>query len=321
MATSREGMAGLGRQLVLDELFDLALYRALHERTSGDLCRMLGELIPIETRHAAFWQKFFGLDVARLDWGRRLKLRLLVLACRLFGEPAVHLVLEAIEIYGVRKYLFLWERYRHEPLGGAVKEILTDELGHEDQVVSAAIERRIDPARVRNFFLGFNDGLVEILGAVSGFFAAFRDVPSILIAGATVAVAGSFSMAAGAFAAASSENEVARVEEGKRAFLGTAGAVARQPASPLRSGLLVGCSYMLGALVPVLPVVLGATTIVASVVAGGLAALGVSAVLAFLSGMAVRRRLLINLGLLAAAVVITYAIGLATRRLWGIEVA
>lgn len=322
MPMSQDAPTPLARQLVLDEIFDLTLYRSLRETARGALRDVLDELIRVETRHVAFWQEFFGLkQLTTLDLGRRIKLAALISACRVFGAGAVHIVLEAIEVHGVRKYLAVWSRYKDGALGAAVHEILEDEFKHEDMLVTGAAERRINPEKVRNVFLGLNDGLVEILGAVSGFFAAFRDVPSILIAGATVAVAGSFSMAAGAFAAASSENEVARVEEGKRAFLGTAGAVARQPASPLRSGLLVGCSYMLGALVPVLPVVLGATTIVASVVAGGLAALGVSAVLAFLSGMAVRRRLLINLGLLAAAVVITYAIGLATRRLWGIEVA
>lgn len=42
--------------------------------------------------------------------------------------------------------------------------------------------------------------------------------------------------------------------------------------------------------------------------------------LAFLSGMNAWRRLLINGGLLAAAVAITYTIGLLAKRLWGIEV-
>jgi len=149
------------------------------------LRRILDELIPIETRHAAFWQEFFGTDIRRLDPWRRLKLRLLTGVCRLFGAPAIHLVLEAIEIYGVRKYLTLWERYRSARLGEAARRILEDELRHEDQVVSASIERRVDPESVRSLFLGFNDGLVEILGAVSGFFAAFADAASILVATST----------------------------------------------------------------------------------------------------------------------------------------
>lgn len=46
---------------------------------------------------------------------------------------AIHLVLEAIEIHGVRKYLTLWEAYQRDPLGAAVREVLEDEFRHEDR--------------------------------------------------------------------------------------------------------------------------------------------------------------------------------------------
>ena len=42
--------------------------------------------------------------------------------------------------------------------------------------------------------------------------------------------------------------------------------------------------------------------------------------LAFLSGMDVRRRIAINLVIIAAAVGVTYVIGLVTRALFGISV-
>jgi VIT1/CCC1 family predicted Fe2+/Mn2+ transporter len=320
MTTRLQNPDRLGRTLVLDELFDLSLYQALRRTTGGRLQRMLDELIPIETRHFNFWRRFFGIDVERLDWPRRLKLGLLVLVCRIFGDRAIHLVLEAIEIHGVRKYLTLWEAYQRDPLGAAVREVLEDEFRHEDRVVSESIERRVDPEGVRSVFLGFNDGLVEILGAVSGLFAAFEDAASILMASVTVAVAGSLSMGAGAYVAGSSEREVQRIETGKRAFLGESPGQAARAGSPLRAAVLVGVSYVLGALVPVLPVLLGARTVVVSLVAGGVITVIVSAVLAFLSGMELRRRLLTNVVILAAAVGITYVIGLAARALLGIAV-
>jgi len=73
------------------------------------------------------------------------------------------------------------------PLGAAVRSILEDEFTHEDAVVLGGAERRLNPERVRNIFLGPNDGLVEILGAVSGFFAAFGNSAAVLVAGVTVA--------------------------------------------------------------------------------------------------------------------------------------
>ncbi|MGQ0645002.1 MAG: hypothetical protein ACT4O3_05875, partial [Elusimicrobiota bacterium] len=164
--------ASLARQLVLDELFDLTLYRRLHEAARGEELRaLLADLITVEKRHLAFWQDFFDIRENTLDLRRRLKLAFLAGACRLLGPGAVHLVLEAIEVHGIRKYLRVWEDYKDQSLGRAVKDILRDEFEHEDAIVSRMTVRKIGPARIRSLFLGFNDGLVEILGAVSGFFA------------------------------------------------------------------------------------------------------------------------------------------------------
>src|SRR5881296_1314923 len=83
----------LARRLVLDELFDLSLYRSLRPQATDELRAILDRLIPIEARHFAFWQDFFDLHVETLDLVRRLKLRLIVFVCRLFGASAIHLVL------------------------------------------------------------------------------------------------------------------------------------------------------------------------------------------------------------------------------------
>jgi len=310
----------LGRLLVLDEIFDLSLYRALRDVATGRLRGMLDELIVVETRHVAFWQEFFGLKhVTSLDPARRLKLMALTATCRLFGAPAIHIVLEAIEVHGIRKYLRVWKRYKDGPLGSAVHEILEDEFKHEDMVVSGEAERHINPDKVRNLFLGLNDGLVEILGAVSGFFAAFRSSTAVLAAGFTVAVAGAMSMAAGAYIGAGSEAEVRETEAERRRFLGEA--VPSQAAeSPMASALVVGIGYFAGAVVPVLPVLFGATGLLPTIVTAGAMIVAVSAIVAFISGMAVPRRIVLNLVITGIAVVVTYGIGLLAKAVWGIAV-
>ncbi|MDE2237126.1 MAG: VIT1/CCC1 transporter family protein, partial [Elusimicrobia bacterium] len=256
-----------GLDLVLDELFDLTLYQELAKTSSGPLREVLSDLIPVETRHLSFWKSFFKIERSELDWPRRLKLRALLLTARLLGPVGTHLTLEAIEIYGIRKYLALWQRYRDTELGEAVRGVLSDEFGHEDEIVSRAGARRVDPERVRSVFLGFNDGLVEILGAVSGFFAALGNARLVLLAGVSVAAAGAFSMGSGAYAAASSEDEVERLERGRREFLGKEPGSAGG-ASPAAIGWLVAAFYLLGALVPLLPVAFGASTLLAPVLAG-----------------------------------------------------
>lgn len=67
--------------------------------------------------------------------------------CRLFGAGAIQVVLEAIEVHGVRKYLRVWRRFQDHPLGSAVRGILEDEFKHEDMLVTRAAERRINPRR------------------------------------------------------------------------------------------------------------------------------------------------------------------------------
>jgi len=308
----------LARSLVLDELFDLALYQSLREIATGELRTVLDRMIPIERRHVAFWQEFLGLRPTTLGARRRLELALLVGVCRLFGAPAIHLVLEAIEVYGVRKYLAIWETCAGTPMEPGLRGILRDEFEHEDAVVTGDEERRINPERVRNIFLGLNDGLVEIVGAVSGFFGAFGDAATVLIAGTTTAVAGALSMAAGAYVATSSESEVRGTELARRRFLGEAAAAQDPAESALGSGSLVGASYLAGALVPMLPIAIGARTALPSVLAAGLVIIAVSMILAFLSGMNVRRRVFTNLVIIAAATGLSYGIGLAAQRLFGI---
>jgi predicted membrane protein (TIGR00267 family) len=310
----------LARQLVLDELFDLSLYRALRGVAPDHLRILLDELIPIEARHLAFWQDFFDLRLQALDLGRRLKLAIILGLCRLFGAPAIHLALEAIEVYGVRKYLRVWDQYGAGPVGPIVRNVLEDEFKHEDALVVGQAERRISPERIRNIFLGLNDGLVEILGAVSGFFGAFGDAATVLIAGITVGVAGALSMGAGAYLASSSESEVRATEKERRRFLGEADGERDGRESPLSAAAIVGVSYFAGAAVPVLPVILGAQSVLPSLLVAGTMIVVVSTLLAFLSGMDVRRRIVMNLVIIAAAVGVTYLIGLLTRTLWGISV-
>ena len=158
------------------------------------------------------------------------------------------------------------------------------------------------------------------LGAVSGFFGAFGDAATVLIAGITVAVAGALSMGAGAFLAASSEAEVRATERVRRRFLGEAVGDRDEGERPLGAAALVGASYFAGAAVPVLPVILGAQSVLASLLVAGTMIIVTSALLAFLSGMEVRRRIAMNLAIIAAAVAVTYLIGTLTRALWGVTV-
>src|SRR2546430_10683643 len=94
--------ARLGRRLVLDEIFDLSLYRALREIAPASMQSIFDALIPIETRHVAFWQEFFGLkDVTTLDGERRLNLAIIIAVSRLYGLPPIHILLQPTDVHAV----------------------------------------------------------------------------------------------------------------------------------------------------------------------------------------------------------------------------
>ena len=321
MTTSHRFDPKLAQTLILDELFDLSLYKALREISHDTQTQQtLDELIRVETAHLEFWQKFFDLRVARLNLSRRLKLMFMVFVCRVFGSIAVHLTLEAIEVYGVRKYLTLWKSYRGAPLGEALQNILMDEIKHEDVLVTNLTDHRINAEQIRNIFLGLNDGLVEILGAVSGFFGAFSNPATVLMAASTTAVAGALSMGAGAFLALNSEREVKATTALKKHFIGEVTSETDIPEQPIRAALVVGTSYFFGALVPVVPVVFGAQDVGFSILTAGIVIVLVSMILAFLSGMSVLRRITLNLAIVSVAVITTYLIGLLAKTVWGISV-
>jgi VIT1/CCC1 family predicted Fe2+/Mn2+ transporter len=77
---------------------------------------------------------------------------------------------------------------------------------------------------------------------------------------------------------------------------------------------------VIGAVVPVLPVLVGARTLLPSLVVAGGVIVVVSAILAFLSGMNVKRRILMNIAIIAAAVAISYVLGLIAQSVWGVSV-
>ena len=77
---------------------------------------------------------------------------------------------------------------------------------------------------------------------------------------------------------------------------------------------------MAGALVPLLPVLFGARSMLPTVVAAGVVIVAVSAIVAFLSGMDVRRRIVLNVAVTGIAVIVTYGIGLAAKAALGISV-
>jgi len=66
--------------------------------------------------------------------------------------------------------------------------------------------------------------------------------------------------------------------------------------------------------------VFGARTVWPTVLTGGIMIIAVSAIVAFISGMNVRRRIALNVVITGLAVIVTYVLGLVTKKLLGVQV-
>ena len=243
--------------------------------------------------------------------GARLKMSVLAACGYIFGDAGIRIIIEAIEVHGIREYLILAHSVAGTALKEPLDEILRDELEHEAQIVGDAYASEITGERVRNFILGFNDGLVEMLGAVVGFYATISNPSTMILAGLSVISAGSFSMAAGAYASGRAEHELNKIREAKDRFLATGHPTIdlNGTTGMLGNSVIVGCAFVIGGLIPLMPVFFGSVSFFMSVGAAVIGVVIISVVLAFLTGISIRSRIALNLGLVMAAVIFAAAVG------------
>ncbi len=69
-----------------------------------------------------------------------------------------------------------------------------------------------------------------------------------------------------------------------------------------------------------LPVLVVGSSIVPTIITAGLMIIAVSAIVAFISGMGVGRRIALNVVITGIAVLVTYAIGLLAKEVLGLKV-
>ncbi len=288
-------LAELARRFYLDEMNDHLTYSVLaaHARDAR-LRAVLGRIAAMERRHADFWGQILasqGLEVPAAR-PRRLRLAALRLLQCLVNPLLLVSALELGESRAQRTYFTLWRSQLLEaPQNETLRGIIMDELEHESTFRQESRSRGL--SHVRDFVLGMNDGLVEILGAVTGLSAAYPGRPLLVgVSGLIVGVAGAMSMGIGAYISVRSQRQVndgarehmeilfavapQRAVQEYRARLAEAGVpqaltaeIARQVAlneaslkrlliepvgeDELRSGLLTGLAYLFGVVFPVLP--------------------------------------------------------------------
>ncbi|USS41190.1 VIT1/CCC1 transporter family protein [Thermococcus aggregans] len=300
-----EDMLKLAGQFYEDEYKDFVLYGYL-SRIERDL-KLRDEFLRlshIESNHAKFWYDFLtkrGKKPKKVKIGR-LSFFFVKVLRKLLGPGTVVSLLEMGENSAIQKYFNFLTKYK---LSNEEKEkisrIILDELEHERFFYES--KRRFHVENIRDFVLGMNDGLVELLGAVTGLSAVYVHNPKIVgISGLIVGVAGALSMGIGAFISVRSQRQVKesvkqrmevlfRVspERAKEELIdrllesGMPEDVAREVAeklssnenamisllvqeeneNELRSALYTGLAYLMGIIFPVLPYFIASSSLVA----------------------------------------------------------
>ena len=218
------------RRFYLDEMNDHITYRSLSAKARDpQLAKLLQHIAAMELRHANFWADLLRQHDQPLPETKPKRLRLLALQwlLRLVGPVWLVSALELGETGAAHTYFQVWkEGVLSADERETLRDIITDELEHE----ASFRKQQQDSAlgNVRDFVLGMNDGLVEILGAVTGLSAAYTGNPLLVaVSGLVVGVAGALSMGIGAFISVRSQRQI---NDGSRARMEILFAVSPQRA-------------------------------------------------------------------------------------------
>lgn len=278
-----------------DEMRDHVTYLALAgSERNARLRELLGRIASMELRHAGFWKTYLETRGAAPPAFRMSRPRLWALRA-LQKLVDARLLVSLLELGESSAYQRYFACLKTAPLDeherSALRAIVLDELEHE--VLFRKESQQLGGRHIRDYVLGMNDGLVEILGAVTGLSAVYAGDPQFVAAsGLVVGIAGALSMGIGAYISVRSQRQV---NEGRRTRMevlfdvapqkavaeyherlvesglpeDAAGELARRVGdnreavakllleevheNELRSGLYTGFAYLLGVLFPVLP--------------------------------------------------------------------
>jgi len=193
------------------EMGDYYTYLSLAEGISDkDLSEKIKKIAYMEKEHALFWKEFLEKrGIKPPETGKpALKILLMRLMSKFINPVVVISFFELGESGAIKQY---YRFLKNEPLPEEerqkLKKIILDEIEHETFFARQINEKGV--SNIRDFVLGMNDGLVEILGAVAGLSAVYLNNPLMVgVSGLIVGMAGALSMGIGAFISVRSQRQV-----------------------------------------------------------------------------------------------------------------
>ncbi len=167
-----------------NEITEHIVYERLAKRSDPRNERVLRAISEDEMKHYNEWREITGQEV-RPRKGMILKYNALA---RIFGITFAIKLMENGEESAQQEYAKVIE---HIPWA---KNILRDEIKHEEQLVAMIDEEKI--GYIGSMVLGVNDALVELTGALAGLSFAFQNTRLVAMAGLITGIAAAMSMGA-----------------------------------------------------------------------------------------------------------------------------
>jgi len=185
----------------------LDISKKIKDKTLSEKIRRIALM---EKQHAEFWKNFVekrGVDLINITESSA-KILLMKSISKLFNPILTISFFELGESGAIKEYYkFLKSENLTTEEKEQLKQIILDEIEHETFFAKQINQKGI--TNIRDFVLGMNDGLVEILGAVAGLSAVYLTNPLIVgVSGLIVGIAGALSMGIGAFISVRSQRQV-----------------------------------------------------------------------------------------------------------------
>ncbi|MFP3232182.1 MAG: VIT1/CCC1 transporter family protein [Sulfolobaceae archaeon] len=331
-----------------EELFDSEVYLELGKKESDPVAKaFLFRMAEMEKKHASIWKEISekrGIRIGKLGIKDKLMIKFYGIIRKVLGLELTLRLLESNEENDIEKYNELAKSEElDENEREKMREISIDEAVHEEMLTT------IKAKDVSDFVYGISDGLIEVLAATSGIAGAVSNPLVVALSGLIVGISGTLSMSIGAYLSTKSEKEinehkrekvkiqklVDRGEVSKKlsqilSELGIKDKIAQNISphlvdvaediiapkvdeSPLKSSAVTGLSYIVGAIIPIIPYFLrlsGMLGLITSYVIAGISIFLVGFMIGLLSDVNPKKKGLEMMGLGIGAAIVTHLIGL-----------
>ena len=311
------GREEIEKGFLQDELLDHETYlRLARVEKNVEIKELLQRLADKEKEHIDIWRTLLGDAGEAIGVPAFLNFRVFMLEAmrKVLGIAFVTRLLERDEANGL-------ERYKEGLSGNALQEkdkrylrrIIKDEQGHELAFASKVEKYEGELGYTQSIILGLNDGLVEILAIVAGLATVATTSFIVVIIGLIAGISGTLSMAGGVYLSSKSQGLVQEDGGSKR----------KKKIFPSREGYYTGIYYFLGALIAVVPFILGLqgyVGIITSIILVSIALIVASTIIAVISGTSIRRRSLEMLAISLGAAFATILFGTFVKAYFGVTI-